>query len=62
MALVMVRVAGRPARAQRQRRLRSLQGLYRGLLVDAEHDDVGRWIEIEPHDVPHLLGELRGRG
>ena len=57
--LVVVRVAHRPTRPQRQGRLRSFQRLNRGLLVDAEHDRVVGRVEVESDDIADLGGEGR---
>jgi hypothetical protein len=38
---------------------RSLQGLDRGLLVDAQYDRVVRRVEVEPEDVVDLGREVR---
>ena len=56
---IVVRVAHRPAGAQRQGRLRALQRLNRGLLVDTEDDGVLGRLEVEPDDIGDLGGEGR---
>lgn len=45
------------ARTHREQRLRPLQRLDLGLLVDTEHDGMVGWIHVEPYDVAHLLDE-----
>src|SRR3989441_6751741 len=42
-----------------QQRLRAIQRLDLGFLVDAQHERLIRRIEVEPHDVPHLVDEQR---
>src|SRR5580658_9575498 len=59
MALVVVRLPGRYARSQRQNRLRSIQRLHLTLLIHTQYDRSIRRIQIQPHDIPHLLHELR---
>jgi hypothetical protein len=59
VALVVVRVTGRPPRAQGERQLRALQRLDRRLLVDAEHHSMLGRVEVEADDVVDLGGKLR---
>ena len=42
-----------------QQRLRTVERLDLGLLVHAKHHRVVRRIEVEAHDIDHLVGELR---
>lgn len=51
VALVVVRVATWLARAQRKRQLSAFQSLNLRLFVDADHDRVLRWVQVEPHDI-----------
>ena len=55
---IVVRVAHGAAGAQREGRLRALQRLNRGLLVDTEHNRVLGRVEVEPDDI----GDLGGKG
>ena len=59
-AMPDVVVCPRPdmAVAQRQARLRALQGLALRLLVAAQHQRPRGWIQIETHHIPELLFEL----
>ena len=43
---------------ERQSRLRAVESLDLGLLVDREHDRVARWSEVETDNVRELGGEL----
>ena len=47
------------AKPERQHRLRAFQRLNLALLVDAQHDGVIGWIEVEADDVPDLVDEQR---
>jgi hypothetical protein len=47
--------------AQRQQRLRAVEGLDLALLVDAEHEGMLRRTEVEADDVAHLLDKQRIR-
>ncbi len=59
MALVLVGEAGEALPVgQPQPALGPLERLDRGLLVDADDDGVLGWVQIEPHDVGGLGGEL----
>jgi hypothetical protein len=44
---------------ERQRRLRSIEGLYLAFLVDTQDQRVVGWIEVEADDVDKLLFEPR---
>ena len=57
--LVVVRHRAGPALLQRQARLGAVERLDLALLVDRQHDGVGRRIDVEPDDVAQLGGELR---
>jgi hypothetical protein len=57
--LVVVRVPARSPLAKREGQLRSLQHLDGSLLIDAEHDGMLWWVEVEAHDVLHLRNEVR---
>jgi len=46
-------------RPHRQNGLRAVERLDLRLLIDAEHDSAGGRIEIQPHDVAHLLDQQR---
>ena len=45
------------ARAQGQKRSGAVQGLDLGLLVYAQDQRPVRRVEVEPHNIPHLLNE-----
>src|SRR5437763_7538486 len=62
IALVIVRHGASPALLQRQARLGSVERLDLALLVDRQHDGMGRRIDIEPDNVVQLGGELRVGG
>ena len=47
------------AEIHRQDRLRALERLDLGLLVDREDDRVGRRCHVQPDDIPDLVDELR---
>ena len=59
MALVVVGHRGRPPLLERQTRLRPIERLDLGLLIDAEHHGPIRRIEIEANDLGDLLLEHR---
>jgi hypothetical protein len=59
MALVVVRHGAEPALFQRQARLGAIESLDLALLVERQHDGVGRRIEIEPDHVAQLVDEVR---
>jgi hypothetical protein len=59
MALVIVRLPGWHAGSQRQNRLSPIQSLHLTLLVHAQHDGAVRRIQVQAHDIPNLLDELR---
>jgi hypothetical protein len=59
MAHVVVRHRCRATTLEWQTQLRAIQRLNLALLVSAQHNGVFRWIEIQPNDVPELLGEPR---
>ena len=61
VANVVVRLASRHSRSQRQDRRSAFQGLNAALFVDAQHDRVGRWIHVESNDVTKFLGKMRIR-
>ena len=59
MPLVVVALAGqRPPGRQLQIALRPLQGLDRGLLIDAEHDGLAGRVDIEADDIGCLGGKI----
>jgi len=61
-AAVVMGLAGRDAGKKGQDGSGAIQSLDLGLLVHAEHEGrVGR-VEVEAHDVSHLVDELKGRG
>ena len=68
MAAVVMRSPLRHAGHHRQDRLRAIQGLNLALLVHAQHQRSVGWVQVQPHDVAHLLdeerigGELEGLG
>ena len=47
------------ADVHRQDRLRALERLDLGFLVDREHHRIVRRVHVQPDDVPHLVHELR---
>ncbi|ALA59356.1 hypothetical protein NITMOv2_2951 [Nitrospira moscoviensis] len=55
IALVVMSLPGRKARAERQNRLRPVQSLDLGLLVDAQDDGVGRRVQVEADHIVDLL-------
>src|SRR5262245_48623571 len=57
VALVVVSHRSAAAFLQRQAGLGAVQGLDLTLLVDAHHDRVLRWMQIEPHDIFQFLGK-----
>ena len=57
MAQVVVRLPFRNAWTHRKDRLRAVQRLYLGLLIDAEHDRILRRRHIQSDDVTRLLDE-----
>jgi hypothetical protein len=60
MPLVVVALAGQgPCGRQLQIALRPLQGLNRGLLIDAEHDGLAGRVDIEADDIGCLGGKIR---
>src|SRR6266542_6886513 len=59
MARVVVGPALHLPGPHRQQRLRAIQGLNLGFLVDAQDQRLVRWIEVEPHDVADLFDEQR---
>ena len=62
MALIVVGAPLGDARGQRQERLRAIQRLDLALLVDAQHQGLQRRVQVQPHDVAHLLDEQRIAG
>src|SRR5262245_16752318 len=55
-------VVGAPlglARPQRQERLSAVERLHLALFVDAQHDGVVGWGEVQTDDIAHFLGEQR---
>ena len=59
MPNVVVRLPRRDARAQGQQRAGAIERLHLTFFVDAEHDRVVRRIEVQAHDIAHLLDKLR---
>jgi hypothetical protein len=59
VANVIVRLALGLAEVHRQDRLRTLERLNLRLLIDGEHDSVGRRVHVQPDDIAHLRHELR---
>ena len=58
----IVRLARRQPRAQRQQGGRAAERLNLRLLIEAQHDGVGRRTQVQPHDVVDLvLGGRVGR-
>jgi len=47
------------AQTHRQYRLRALQRLALALLVDAQYERIGRWAQVQPDNIAHLLDEVR---
>jgi hypothetical protein len=61
MPLVVVRMSRCPSLPQRQWQPRTLERLDRGLLVDAKHDRVVGWVEVQPADIVHPSRRTLGR-
>jgi hypothetical protein len=59
VALVVVGHRAGPAPLHRQARLGAVECLDLAFLVDAEHDRLLGWVEVEANDVGQLLGEAR---
>jgi len=59
MALVVVGHGGEPTLLDRQAGLGAIEGLDLALLVERQHDGMGRRIDIETDDVSELGGKLR---
>ena len=59
VALVVVGAPLDLAGTHRQKRLRSIKGLYLALFIDADDQRLLGRIEIEADDVAHLLDERR---
>lgn len=59
MALVVVSHGAALAGLERQPRLGAVERLDLGLLVDQQHQGMGRWVHVEADDVFHLGGEGR---
>src|SRR5579875_177039 len=57
MANVVVSHAFDIAQAHGQQRLGALQGLDLALFIDAQHHGLVRWIQVQPHDIPHFFNE-----
>lgn len=55
ITLVVMSLTGRQTRSKRQERLRPVQRLDLGLLVDAQDDGVGRRVQVEAHHIVDLL-------
>src|SRR6266545_1905704 len=62
MARVIMRLPGGDAGTQRQQRRRSVQGLNLALLVHRQHQGLVGWIQVQAHDIPELLHEVRVAG
>ena len=62
MAVIIVGHAFDVAQPHRQHRLGALQRLDLALLVDTQHQRLVRRIEVQSHDVAHLLDEERVGG
>ena len=58
IALVVVRHRLSTALLHRQARLRTIERLNLAFLVDAEHDCLVGWIEVEPDDVDYFVSEF----
>ncbi len=57
VALVIVGHRGAAPLLHREPRLRTIKRLNLGLLIEAEHNGMGRRADIEPDDVVQFLGE-----
>ena len=59
-AVPLVVMGHRPEAAlfERQARLRAVERLDLRFLVEGQYHRVGRWIDVEPDDIPQLLGEM----
>jgi hypothetical protein len=56
---VVVRLSLRNAWPHRKDRLRTVQCLHLGFLIDTEHDRILRWRYIQPHNIARFLNEER---
>ena len=54
---IVVGATGNRPGAQGQKRLRTLQRLELSLGIEREDQGVGRGMQVEPHDIQHLLGQ-----
>ena len=59
VSLVIMCHGPEPTLLQRQARLGTIEGLNLALLVDRQHNGVGRRVNIEPDDVAQLGDEVR---
>lgn len=59
MVAIVMRAALDLPRAHRQQRTRAVQGLNPRLLIDAQDKCFVRGMEIEPHNIAHLLDKQR---
>jgi hypothetical protein len=57
MSRIIVSAPLHLAGPHRQQRLRAIQGLNLGLLIHAEHQSPSRRVQVQSHDVSHLLDE-----
>jgi hypothetical protein len=60
--LVIVRLARRDTGRQRQNRFGPIQRLHLAFFIHSQHNGAIRRIEVQAHDVPHLLHKLRVLG
>ena len=58
VAFILMRYGPAPALLHRQTRLRAIQGLNWGLLVDAQHQSLLRRIQRQAHHLRQLLQKL----
>src|SRR5690349_8610716 len=59
VTFVVVGHGAAPTALKRQSRLSAIERLNLALLIDRQHDGVGRWIDIEADNVAQLGREMR---
>ena len=62
MSHVVMGTSLRYPRSQRQDRLCAIQRLDLALLVNAQHQGLGRRVQVKPDDIAHLVDKQRVRG
>src|SRR6202048_5430383 len=59
MPLVILRLPSGDARRQRENRFGPIQSLYLALFIHAQYNRAVRRVQVQGHEVPHLLHKLR---